>query len=375
MDEVTAIYEKVKDRISLEEFLAQVEEKETFMGGLADKKTAATLVIHDMGVNDNQMKISQVTTEVSNVTVVGKVVSCSDVRSFNREDGSTGNVANLSLADDTGTIVLVLWDEAADLVKVGDVVFGDNIQVSGYVREGRNGLEISIGRGGSIDKVALSDDIQVRTEPYCVDEIKTGMNDIHLVGKVLDIADIRTFQRKDGSTGKVRNITLGDSSGKIRVTLWDDKADSAAQLKVGDTIEITGGYSRENSFSNQVEINLGRNSSIRPSSKQVEFKEQITQIADIEPNASYSIAGFVTGLDEMKEFQRKDGGTGRVVNIHVSDDTGRIRAALWGEQTEIIHEIDIGTRLQITDCYAKPGWNDEVELSVGERSTLTILEK
>jgi replication factor A1 len=75
----------------------------------------------------------------------------------------------------------------------------------------------------------------------------------------------------------------------------------------------------------------------------------------------------------LRQFQRKDGSTGHVANIHVSDDTGRIRVTLWDEQTEIIHEIDIGTKLQITDCYAKPGWNDEVEFSVGERSVITIL--
>jgi len=107
----------------------------------------------------------------------------------------------------------------------------------------------------------------------------------------------------------------------------------------------------------------------------VEFSEKITLIGDIEINESYSIIGYVTGLDELREFQRKDGSTGRVVNIHLSDDSGRIKAALWDKQTEIIHEVDIGTKLQATDCYAKSGWNDEVELSVGERSTITILEK
>ena len=64
-----------------------------------------------------------------------------------------------------------------------------------------------------------------------------------------------------------------------------------------------------------------------------------------------------------------------MANIHISDNTGRIRVALWDEQTDILHDIDIGTKVQITDCYAKPGWNDEVELSVGKRSTITILEQ
>ncbi|MDF1556766.1 MAG: OB-fold nucleic acid binding domain-containing protein [ANME-2 cluster archaeon] len=375
MDKVMEIYEKLKDRISLEEFLRLVDEKEAQMAGLADKDMAATLVALSMGISDNEIKIGEVTSESSNVSVVGKIITCSDVRTFSRDDGSTGNVANLTLADDTGSIRVVLWDAAADLVKVGDIVFGDSIQVSGYVKEGRNGLEISVGRGGSVDKVALNEDIQVRTEPYRIDEIKAGMGNVYLLGKVLEISDIRTFQRKDGDTGSVRNVTLGDTTGKIRITLWGDKVSTIDEIKQGDIVEITGGYAKENTYNNQVEINLGNNSSFQKSSKRVEFREQFTPIADIVPNQQYSVEGHITGLDELKEFKRKDGSAAQVLNIHISDDSGRIRATLWGEQADIIQDIDLGTRVQVIDCYAKPGWNDEVELSVGERSTIIIVEK
>ena len=375
MDKVMEIYEKLKDRVSLEEFLGLVDEKEAQMAGLADKDTAAKLVALTMGISDEEKKIGEVTAELPNVVLVGKVIACSDVRTFSREDGSSGNVANLTLADETGSIRVVLWDAAADLVKVGEIVFGDSIQVSGYVKEGRNGLEVSLGREGKIDKIALSEDIQVRTDPYKINEIKAGMGNIYLIAKVLDIPDIRTFQRKDGSSGKVRNVTLGDATGKIKVTLWEENADAFSAIKPGDNVEITGGSAKENSYSNQVEINLGNNSSIQKSSKKVEFKEQFTAIADIVPNQQYNVEGHVTGLDELKEFQRKDGSAAKVLNIHISDDSGRIRAALWGEQADIIQDIDLGTRVQVIDCYAKPGWNDEVELSVGERSRIIIVEK
>ena len=54
MEEIMEIYERVKDRLTLEEFLGKVDETESFMGGLADKITAARLVIHNMGETDNQ---------------------------------------------------------------------------------------------------------------------------------------------------------------------------------------------------------------------------------------------------------------------------------------------------------------------------------
>ncbi|MCK4937242.1 MAG: replication factor A [Methanosarcinales archaeon] len=375
MDKVMEIYEKLKDRISLEEFLGLVDGKEAQMAGLADKETAAKLVALSMGISDDEKKIGEVTLDLSKVVLVGKVIACSDVREFNREDGSSGNVANLTLADETGSIRVVLWDDAADLVKVGEIVFGDSVQVSGFVREGRNGLEVSVGRGGAVDKIALNEDIQIRIDPYQINEIKAGMGNIYLIAKLLDLSDPRTFQRKDGSTGKVRNVTLGDATGKIKVTLWDENVDTLNDIKPGDNIEITGGYAKENSFSNQVEVNLGNNSSIRTSSKKIEFKEQFTPIADIVPKQQYNVEGHITGLDELKQFQRKDGSAAQVLNIHISDDSGRIRTALWDKQADIIQVIDLGTRVQVIDCYAKPGWNDEVELSVGERSRIIIVEK
>ena len=40
------------------------------------------------------------------------------------------------------------------------------------------------------------------------------MDNINVSGRVLDIGEIRTFEKKDGSTGKVGNFLLGDSTGK-----------------------------------------------------------------------------------------------------------------------------------------------------------------
>jgi hypothetical protein len=57
-----------------------------------------------------------------------------------------------------------------------------------------------------------------------------GQSDVSLRGLVLDTDSIRTFDRDDGSEGRVSNLTLGDETGRIRVTLWDDRADRAAEL-------------------------------------------------------------------------------------------------------------------------------------------------
>jgi len=204
-------------------------------------------------------------------------------------------------------------------------------------------------------------------------DVKDGMGDINLCGRVVDISDVRTFSKKDGGEGCVCNITIGDETGKIRVTLWDEKTDFTKEISFDDSIEIINGYARENNFNQQVEIQVGNRSVIKKTDTAVEYKETFTPIADIVPGESYSIKGAVSGLGELREFSRDDGTLNMVSNIYVSDDSGRIRIALWGDHAPLVDELDIDTGIQVIDAYSKSGFNDEIELSVGNRSRVVVL--
>jgi replication factor A1 len=374
MDDITEIYNKLGGIISEDDFRKKVDEKVDQMSGLCDTKTAAMLVAHDLGVTDTAkevIKIKDITPEIGNVNFVAKVVSVFDVREFNRNDGTTGRVGNVMVADETGSIRLTLWDERAELIKNGSVEVGDCMEISGYAKDGYSGTEINIGKYGVMNKT--EQEIEVRLDSQKISEIKDGMGDINVSGKLLDISDVRTFQKKDGSQGRVGNILIGDETGKIRVTLWDEKVDSASALNLDDAVEIINGYAKMNNFSQQVEIQIGNNSVLRKTNAEVEYKESFTPIADIIPGESYSIEGSVSGLGELREFDRDDGTTNMVSNIYVSDDSGRIRIALWGDHALLVDELDIDTPIQIIDAYSKSGFNDEIELSAGNRTRINIL--
>jgi replication factor A1 len=370
-EEIEEVFKKLEGKLSREEFKSKVEEKVTMMNGLCDSKTAAMLVASEMGLNET-IKIKDMAADRGSVVFAGKVLSISDIREFSRDDGNAGRVVNITFADDTGSIRAALWDEAADLVKIGDIKVGQSLKVKGYIKEGTRGLEVNVGRGGGIEH--LDREVAVNIKPLKINEIKPGMNNLDVKGKVIDIGAMKTFQRKDGATGKVTNITLGDETGKIRVTLWDSKAENIG-FKAGDTVEIMNGYSRENTFSNQTELQVGSAGSIVISNTAVNYSENITPIADIGINSAYSVAGHVSGIDEIREFERQDGTKSKVSNIYVSDDTGRIRVALWGEHAELVKELDIGSEIRVIDAYAKSGRNEEVELSAGTRTRIQIVRK
>jgi len=365
-EELTEIFRQVEGQVSPEEFEARIEEKVSLMAGLCDRRTAAMLVARELGASEVMVKIGRIRPESGTVTFIGRVMSVSDIREFLRNDGSTGRVANLTLADETGTVRIVLWDEATDMVRSGQVQLDQCYKVKGMAKEGFKGTEISLGRTGNIQEA--DEDIRPRIEPHKISEIHRDMGEVNLVARVLDPGQPREFVRKDGSPGLVRTVILGDETGKIRLTLWNDHAKT--DLAEADVLEIINGSSGERY--GQVEIRTGGYSVVRKSNQQVSYSEKISSISDLKPDTLCSISGFVTGLGELREFQRDDGSPGQVANIYVSDATGRVKVVMWGDHARLLEGLDLGYKADIVDCQAKNGWNEELELSCNWRTRITF---
>lgn len=364
--ELKEIFEQLSGQVSQDDFENRVEEKISLMAGLCDRRTAAMLVARELGATEVATKIGRIRPEIGMVVFTGKVLSISDIREFSRSDGSTGRVANLTLGDETGTIRVSLWDECTDVVKSGDLKVGLCLKVKGMAKEGYKGTEVSIGHSGSIEEVDT--DIKPRIEPYKVSEITRDMGEVNIIARIVDPGEAREFTRNDGSVGLVRSLLLGDETGKIRLILWNDHA--KMDLAQGETIEIINGSSRERY--GQVEIQTGSYTVLRKSDRKVSFSEKITPIANLEPGMVCSVSGYVTGLGEVREFQREDGKAGRVVNIYISDATGRIRVALWGDHVRLIEGLDLGHKADLIDCQVKNGWNEGLEISCGWRTRITF---
>ena len=364
--ELEEIYAQVADRISAEQFESRLDEKVVLMAGLCDRRTAAMLVARDLGASEVLTKIGSIRPEMGTVTFIGRVVTISEIREFRRSDGRQGRVVNLTLGDETGTIRVALWDETTELIRSGDLKVDLCLKVRGLAKEGYAGTEVSLGRTGSIEEVDA--DVRPRAEPYKISEIKRDMSEVNLTACVLDPGTVREFARKDGSKGLVRTVLLGDETGKIRLTLWNEQA--KMDLEEGETLEIMNGSSRERYGS--VEVQASGSTVVRKSSRTVSFREKIVPIAELEAGMLCSVEGFVTGLGEVREFQRPDGQPGRVANIYISDDTGRVKVALWGDHVQLLEGLDLGHRAQLMDAQVKRGWNEELEISCGWRTRITF---
>ncbi|AKB45825.1 Replication factor A (ssDNA-binding protein) [Methanosarcina sp. Kolksee] len=326
----------------------------------------------EIDVAANNQKIKDIKDGMGDLNLTGKVLEISEIRTFQRKDGTNGKVGNLLLGDSTGTVRVTLWDDRTEFMN--QVEYGDTVElVSAYARENAftQKVELQVGNRSIIKKSEKK--IEYEEEFTPIEDIGADMNNINVSGRVLDIGEIRTFEKKDGSAGRVGNLLLGDSTGKIRLTLWDEKTSFLDEIDFDETIEVLHAYSRENAFNQQVELNMGSRGIIQKSEKEIEYREKFTDIAAIIPGENYSVQGKVSEIGELREFEREDGTENVVANLQIKDETGSIRLTLWGEQAYVIEDLDIDSEIQVINAYSKYGLNEEIELSIGNRSRVIML--
>lgn len=95
-----------------------------------------------------QMKIGELENYSRKIYTVAKVISMGESREVtSRKDNSVHNVCEALVADDTGSILLTLWDEAIDEVEEGMVLRLNNA----YVNVFRGSMRLNLGKYGSFE--------------------------------------------------------------------------------------------------------------------------------------------------------------------------------------------------------------------------------
>ncbi|WP_432645636.1 OB-fold nucleic acid binding domain-containing protein [Methanobrevibacter sp.] len=358
-EEILERYNKVKDIISEEEFLAKMEvykeknEHASFMNDVtfADMVVGEFITEKVEAISESpefsDKTISDLEENSKDVNVSGRVISISNPRSFKTRKGQSGKVCNVELKDNTGSIKTVFWTQNIKLLN--NVNEGDIIQIKGVdIKEGYSGLEANLRPRSTI--VHLEEDFSKFPEYH---EDITNIADIkpdtkvNIIARIIRISTIRTYE-KNGKEGKVASIELQDYSGKITYTLWNKNVELINDLGLedGDSVKIIQAQARERSNRDgESEISLthwdGR--IIKGNFDVPEVKQEFTPIGDVSEAQDVSIKGIVSRLQDVKTFIRKtDGVEGRLRNFDLRDVTGEIRVTLWGDDTELpINKGDI----------------------------------
>jgi replication factor A1 len=361
------VYADLDTDVSFEEFEEAVNEKVEQMGGLADEETAAMLIAHELR-DEEVTGISDIEPGMDEVKFLAKVIGVGELRTFEREEeDEDGRVINVEAADATGAVRLAFWDEQANAIEAEGMDAGTVLRVKGRPKEGYNGLEVSVTQAEADPDAEVDVAIQ---DTYRISDLSMGLSDVNLQGKVLATDTVRTFDRDDGSEGRVANLTLGDETGRIRITLWDERTDAVEEFSAGQSVEIVDGYVRERN--GDLELHLGDRGTIEEIEEEIEYVAQTTPIEELEIEDVADIGGVVRSADPKRTFDRDDGSEGQVRNVRIQDETDDIRVALWGEKADI--ELGPGDTVQFADVEIQDGWQDDIEASAGWRTTVTVTD-
>src|SRR3989344_5935592 len=85
-----------------------------------------------------------------------------------------------------------------------------------------------------------------------ISSLKARQSKVEVEGEVTEVTEPREFS-KFGNTGRVATATLKDSSGEIKLTLWNADVDRIHQ---GDKVKITNGYVGE--FQGELQLTAGK---------------------------------------------------------------------------------------------------------------------
>ena len=102
-------------------------------------------------------------------------------------------------------------------------------------------------------------------------------------------------------------------------------------------------------------------------------KENILKISNLEHGIDCTVFGKITSINNSRNFNRKNGTTGKVINLELSDETGKCGLALWDKDVQLVtsKKIQIGTNIKIINGYIKDGFRG-IEINAGRWGLIEI---
>ncbi|MBW2988947.1 DUF2240 family protein [Candidatus Woesearchaeota archaeon] len=261
---LSQIVEKIKEKsgMSEDEINSKIKQKMEQLSGLVSEEGAAHIIANDLGIKlieeaaaATRLQIKNILAGMRDVETVGKVQQTYPITEFQRKDGSPGKVANIVIADETGSIRVVMWGSQTDSLK--DIKEGDVVKIiSGYTRENNNRTEIHLGDRSKIE-INPEGETLGEVKAYSstrkkISELKEEDNDVELLGTVLQVFEPRFFevcpecnkrvrQREGGffceshqtvepAYSYVLNAIIDDGSESIRAVFFRRQAENLLEM-------------------------------------------------------------------------------------------------------------------------------------------------
>ncbi len=302
-ERVEEIFQALVDAgIGEDELMAQVKEKETEYQGFMTKQAILYLIAKENGVNvdssenseilehiteevidynDFAIPISEITENMRNIVIAGRLTEIHERREFIKKDGTPGVVGSIQLCDLSECIKVVLWNDQTEIMDNRFFQPQEIIQViGGYSKKGLNDkLEVHLGRQGKLvlapkgvilpevkqQTISTSTEKQFDIIPskHSIEELYNKEGFIRFVKGIIQIHDFKEFTQKSGEKSFLLKLILSDDSSSITVNIWGLKAVQYVKiLENGASVKLINVVVKENSYSNEKEISSTKNTQL-----------------------------------------------------------------------------------------------------------------
>lgn len=248
------------------------------------------------------------------------------------------------------------------------------IEFSGMVS--REGALFLVARELGIDLLEPED------KKLKIKNIIANMNGVNFAAKVIGAGPVREFKNEKGA-GKVATIFLGDETGTIRLSLWNEKTEALSKIAKGDFLEVTGAYTKQDNRG-LAEARIGKGGNLRKMTKEEakipEFSSAPKESVNFEKAAegkSVSTKAYVVHIydrpilyylcpqcrkklqnEECKEHGKVAPTKFIVLSCILDDGTGTINAAIFNKGAEML--------------FGKS--TDEIEKTIKERGVFELIK-
>lgn len=370
--------------ISRDQIMKRIEKERHKTGGLISDETLLRMIAAEFGcettgsrVEMPKLAVNDLFPGLNDVTVTGRVLAVFPSRTFGGE--REGRLSSLLLADKSGLLRVILWNEKTDLIESGKLKVGLVVRLShGYTRESGGNTELHLGPRGEAELIL--EGVKEKDYPNLL-EFSTKIIDmtsslrnkrVSTVAVVKRIFPTTAFDRGNSVQGKVMRFLVDDGTAEIIVVAWNERVDELEiMLKLGDRLQIVNGKLKK-ALGEGFEINLDGSSSV---GLLTETRETENMAGLKEGDEHVNVEGEVATKPVSRDVQTSRHEKVKLATFRLRDDSCEMWVSAWRHHADIASDLRVGDRILIKDAFVRKGFGDELEISMRTATKIEIIDR
>ncbi|MCS7115487.1 MAG: OB-fold nucleic acid binding domain-containing protein [Nitrososphaerota archaeon] len=370
--------------LSREEIMKMLESEKRKTGGYISDEILLQMIAARLGVEVSgeaakpKLLIGNLVPGLNDVTIVGRVIAVFSAKPSKNSKGV--KVTSVLVADKSGILRVVLWNDKAAFVESGRLKAGQLVRFHhGYTREDFGGkVELHVGEKGEVE--VSPQDVEPEEYPTIegfstkIGEVTSAYKNkrIHILGKVEDFFPPSTFKRQDLRIGKVMRFILTDETGKIPVVVWNDKVDEIERfIKKGERLHIVNAKVKK-AANGGLEAHADSRTYIgflKPADRLLKINHLKEGLRNV------NVQGRVVVKPSLREVKTSRGEPVKLAVFEIEDETGKIWVSAWRKNAEKVVNLKVGDKIVVKNAHVKKGFGDQLEISAGNATSIETLHE